>query len=106
MKDLSRDIAERRHNYIASLIFHGPDREERARLEPCLASPAEAIEPGDRLLLEFPRARLLAANKALNLLTRGTRDLFGPEHQSLIEPSIAFLINQIGAGRFMFDPNG
>lgn len=91
MVDLSMDIADKRHNYISSLIVHrAPDRDAAS------ADLARGMEP--RLLLErHPLARLEATRQALNFLDQGLRGLLGPAGAVFVPAAIRFLIQRIGA---------
>jgi hypothetical protein len=102
MVDLPNDVAARRHNYVASLIYHNPDPQQWAHLETRLAGGLTA-EAKTGLLFEFSRARLAAARKALTLLEAGASALFGEEHRLLVEPTIVFLAKRIQAARFLSD---
>jgi hypothetical protein len=91
MVDLGLDLADKRHNYVASLIVHRAQDQDAAR-----ADLARGLEP--RLLLEgHPRARLEATRQALDFLDQGLRGLLGPAGAVLVPAAMRFLIQRIGA---------
>ncbi|MBU0544640.1 MAG: polyprenyl synthetase family protein [Proteobacteria bacterium] len=102
MVDLPVDIKMKRHNYVASLIWHGANLKERGGL-------AGKFTAGDNekahheFLFEFPDARRIAATTALNFLNNGTRMLFDEAHHFMVNASIEFISARIGADRFLFD---
>ncbi len=104
MVDLSMDIRMDRHNYVASLIWHGSSLKDRARLE---IKPVDDKIMQDKpdLLFDFPAARNAAGKKALTYLKNGTKMLFAKEHKFMIQYAISFIVSRIGAGRFLFDIN-
>jgi hypothetical protein len=102
MVDLAADLRNSRHNYVGSLIYHGNDRAEHARLQDWLGQQSKSRN--DATLLDgFPRACEQAAATARSYLDIGTRDLFTDEHRSFARPLQAMLIERIGASRFMPD---
>lgn len=102
MVDLPMDIKMKRHNYVASLIWHGMNPNERAALEVKLSAGMHYEQDSD-FLFEFPDARHIAANTALNYLNKGTRMLFDKAHYSMVNASISFISGRIGADRYLFD---
>ena len=102
MVDLSLDISMDRHNYVASLIQYSEEEEETALLEKILRNRAE-IEISRDLLFKFPHARKKAILKGLDLLKKGTKNLFAPEHHFMVEVSISMISKRIGADRFFVD---
>lgn len=72
MVDLPMDISMKRHNYVASLIWHGANLKERVGLEGKFIAGGNGKE-NPELLFEFPDARRIAATTALNFLNNGTR---------------------------------
>lgn len=102
MVDLIMDVETRHHNYVVSMIYHGPDPRDWTWLE---ALSASDLHPKDKsaMLLEFPRAKLAATRAARNFLETGLSALFADQHQFLVEPTILFLAKLIGTERFMTD---
>ncbi len=105
MVDLSLDLKEGRHNYVASLIYHDSTslpiiKNRRLRLE---SLPASGFDPEKtkNLLFEFPDAQRTAAKTALDLLEKGMKTLFAEQHALMVEPAILFIARRIGADRFM-----
>lgn len=95
MVDLEADIRDKRHNYLVSLIHHGAEATEKARL-------AEAISPDGRAaagtpsIRRYPSALRQARETAHRLLTLGLGSLFAPDHRLLVGPAIGFLEKRIG----------
>jgi len=102
MVDLPMDIKMKRHNYVASLILHGANLNERGVLEVKLSTGIKYEQNSD-FLLEFPDARRIAATTALNYLNKGTRILFDEAHYFMVNASISFISSRIGADRYLFD---
>ena len=102
MVDLAADIMGRRHNYVASLIYHNPDPNEWPRLKARLAT--DLLEDERRnLLFDFDHARIAAAATARYFLETGVRALYAEHHQHLVEHTISFLGRRIRAHRFITD---
>jgi len=94
MADLALDIQNRKHNYLASLIHHGSDQEEKLRL-------ARAMTPDSRPnvaldIHRFPTAMHAAAKTARRLLSDGLTAVFSEEDRHLVPPAIYFLEQRIG----------
>ena len=102
MVDLSVDIRMKRHNYVASLIWHGTNLKERAGLAEKFAAAGNG-KAHQEVLFEFPDARRIAATTALSFLNIGTRMLFDEAHHFMVNASIEFISGRIGADRFLFD---
>lgn len=68
VRDLARDLLERRHNYILSWIVHN-----RPELMPRLTAQASA--PSDRLYLQVPEAAMPAARRGAAMIRRGLVEL-------------------------------
>jgi hypothetical protein len=100
MVDLARDVLNKHHNYVASLLFHDPDRGGWNRLQSRLSSDP-ACETNRNLLLEFPRAREYARKGARRFLEKGLSDLLAGDHKDFLEPAVLFLSQRIGAERMM-----
>jgi hypothetical protein len=91
MVDLKADIADQRHNYLASLIVHRAQDQDAAKAE-----LARAVDT--RTLLEgHPQARQEATRQALSYLGQGLRTLLGPDGAALVPAAIHFLVQRIGA---------
>lgn len=100
MVDLSIDTKMNRHNYVASLIWHGQNSLERDILKAYLTSDTNAQDEPD-FMLRFPDARQISTQKALDLLTKGTELLFEKKHKFMVNYSINFFATRIGAHRFL-----
>ncbi|MCX5899883.1 MAG: polyprenyl synthetase family protein [Proteobacteria bacterium] len=100
MVDLGRDAREARHNYAASLIYHGSVKDHWRQLQ-----EKAAAEPGDQakatLLLDFPPALEESAHVAQRYLIEGLTALFDEQHQFAVEPALAFLYRRIGTEHLM-----
>lgn len=94
MVDLAADIRNRRHNYVASLIEWGEDRDLKHQLADSAASESAGLDPE---LLKQPLGR--AYRIALTHLDNGLRCLFHKAHQHLVGPAVAFIVDRIGADR-------
>lgn len=68
IRDMARDLLERRHNYVLSVLAH----QHPALLEKI---SRQARTPTDRLYLSAPQAVLPAARQGLELLASGLRTL-------------------------------
>jgi hypothetical protein len=93
MVDLPADVGRDRHNYVASLIAHGPDSDARRVLNACKnESPA-------KLYAKFPDLFTVAHQTALTYLKHGLSGLYLPQHQFLLEPALTFISERIGVDR-------
>jgi hypothetical protein len=92
MVDLEKDLRERRHNYVALLIFHGTELQERIEMEK---------KDAPRDLLCFPKARQEAALKVRDYLSYGLQGLFGEEHRSAPAYFFDSIVRRIGAQDYM-----
>ena len=102
MVDLALDIKTNHHNYVASLIQYGENKDEIVLLKEMLKYRKE-IEISDDLLFQFPATMKIAATKARNLLKTGAKNLFAPDHQFMVDVSIVMISKRIGADRFLSD---
>lgn len=102
MVDLSMDIRKRRHNYVASLIYHDSGSDDWRRLRSLIKSNPRP-EEDKNLLLEFPYTKSVAVKSARTYLIKGLNTLFDNNNQFLVEPAISFLYRRIGADAMMSD---
>ncbi len=100
MVDLYSDILNRRHNYVASLIYHAASDKNRSVPETELFKIAE-LKKEINLITLFPEAKKAAARTASGFLEKGLNALFVKEHKTLIQPAIQFIAQQIGAAGFL-----
>ncbi|UCH21201.1 MAG: polyprenyl synthetase family protein [Deltaproteobacteria bacterium] len=100
MVDISNDLKKYRHNYVISLIYHDSEDKEKNRLQDLMASNAK---PHKKIVLlsDFPQAHLHAVQAARKFLESGLKALYSQPHRFLVEPSISYISNRIGANRFM-----
>ena len=68
VRDLARDLLEKRHNYVLSVLAH-----EEPELLDELAARAQSV--ADRLYLDVPQYALPAARRGFDLLVSGLRTL-------------------------------
>lgn len=95
MVDLLSDLKTNRHNYIASLIEHGADKNAcRWLRETFPGTPAQ-------FFAEFPALFATAHATALNYLEAGLSGLFTQDHQLFVKPAELFLAQRIGVDRIM-----
>ncbi|MCP3927036.1 MAG: polyprenyl synthetase family protein [Desulfobacterales bacterium] len=103
MVDLAMDINMKRHNYVASLIFHS-DTIEKNILEEDITKGS--FQSSDSSYLEkFPLAMKDAAKVSYEYLKRGTEVLFKDEHMFMRGFAINFVTKQIGAESFFKENN-
>jgi len=95
MVDMAVDVRARKHNYMVSLIHHGEDRDERARLAGAMAPDSNAVS-APLQTKSFPSAARRARQTARQRLTLGFSRLFTREHQMLTPHAIRFLEWRIG----------
>ena len=96
MVDFTSDLERKRHNFLVALIHHGPRADEKQRLQELL----DAHNPERQTLnpaVAFPQSLSKAAETAHRFLQRGLNLLYAAPHQFLVEPSIRFLAERIGA---------
>jgi len=100
MVDLPLDVRKKRHNYVASIIYHDSNHNEW-RLLKSLMSSNPRTKGDENLLLELPHAKSVAVKSARTFLEKGLSTLFDATRQSLVEPSIGLLSKRIGAEHMM-----
>jgi hypothetical protein len=100
MADLGRDVREKRHNYVASLVYHNGSAAQWQQLKDAAARESGG---GDRavLLLAYPQALQESARLARSYPVEGLSALFEESHQIAVEPAIDFLYRRIGTEHFM-----
>ena len=93
MVDLLSDLKNNRHNYIASLIEHGTDKNAYRWLR--------ETSPGmpDQFFAEFPALFSAAHATALSYLEDGLFSLLTRDHQLFVKPAVLFLSRRIGVDR-------
>jgi len=95
MVDLLSDLKKSRHNYIASLIEHGEDKQACRWLQQTFQGmPAQ-------FFAEFPALFSTAHATALNYLEDGLSGLFSQDHQLFVKPAVLFLSQRIGVDRII-----
>ena len=101
MVDLALDIRSRKHNYLASLIYHGSDGEEKARFARAMTADGRHTAALD--IQRFPKAMQAAGKTARRFLSEGLTALFSEEDRHLVPPAIRFLEKRIGVSLPMPD---
>jgi len=100
MVDLHSDVLRKRHNYVASIIYHDPNHNEWDLLRSLITSGPR--NKGLKYPLpELPHAASVAVKSARTFLEKGLSALFDAPQQFLVEPSIEFLSKRIGAEQIM-----
>jgi hypothetical protein len=101
MVDLGRDMRETRHNYVASLIYHGGGQARWRELQEKASAEPEELGKAT-LLFDFQPALEESARMANHYLREGLTGLFDERHRLFaLEPALAFLYKRIGTGHFM-----
>ncbi len=95
MVDLAMDINMKRHNYVASLIFHSNTSEKNLMEEDITKGTIQSTDCS--YLEKFPLAMQNAAKVSYEYLKRGTELLFKDEHLFMRNFAINFVTKQIGA---------
>jgi hypothetical protein len=95
MVDLLSDLTNRRHNYIASLIEHGADKQAYRWLRETFPGTTA------QFFAEFPALFSAAHATALNYLEGGLSGLFTQDHQLFVKPAELFLAQRIGVDRII-----
>jgi hypothetical protein len=91
MVDLVKDIRDRRHNYIASLVHHGKDDQARKRLHEMSGNDSPAV-----FFSEFQKVLTDAYVQAMTFLDAGFSRLFREDHFFMKAPAKDFLVKRIG----------
>jgi hypothetical protein len=92
MVDLLSDLREKRHNYVASVIFH----QEPPRRWQDLRALGPGSGPAGGWIAEFPELAARMKAEARRFLEGGLGDLFAADHQFFVEPAAAFIAGRIG----------
>jgi geranylgeranyl pyrophosphate synthase len=98
--DLAADMRQGRHNYIASLAFHGSDPHPRSAL---LQMASGRAEPGEvaRFLSIHPAIRTQICRLARSFMMEGLEVLFDPAHRFMAAPAADFIAERIGVTRLL-----
>jgi hypothetical protein len=92
MVDLFTDLREKRHNYVASIIFH----QEPPNRWQDLWALGPVSGPTGGWTAEFPELAARVKTEARRFLEGGLGDLFAADHQFFVEPAAAFIAGRIG----------
>ncbi len=96
MVDLARDVRNRRHNYVASVIAWENDDKLR-RLLPEMASS----ESPEQYVKAFAGPLRKAYQLAIGNLREALAGLFLSNHREFVEPSATFIVERIGADQIL-----
>ncbi len=92
MVDVFVDLGEKRHNYVASVIFH----EEPPRVWQELEAQRASADSAENFYADHLNITTKLKSKALHYLEGGMRSLFFDEHQYLVQPAMNFIAERIG----------
>ncbi len=92
MVDLFMDLNEKRHNYVASVIFH----EEPPHVWQELEAQRESADSAENFYAHNLKISIKLKAKALHYLEGGMRRLFFNQHQYLVHPTMNFIAERIG----------
>jgi len=98
MVDIAEDVQSGRHNYLASLVYHGSNRVEKDRLAD-LMRPDTCLDRTAICSDQYPAALNQASEVSNRLLAEGLSLLFSSDHQVLVTPAIHFLEKRIEVPR-------
>lgn len=98
--DLQRDARQKRHNYVASLIYHhqGPEAWRSIKDIVPAVTPAEAAQ---NIMRQFPTAIGTAAARAREFLSVGINNLFDSPAPLLVDAVTTILVKRIGAEAYL-----
>lgn len=92
MVDVFADLAEKRHNYVTSVIFHEEQPHVWQELEDRRASAASP----ENFYAAHPKISTKLRSRALHFLEGGMSSLFFEQHQYLVQPAMNFIAERIG----------
>lgn len=92
MVDLFLDLDEKRHNYVASVIFH----EEQTQVWQELKDRLVTAKSSEDFYADHPKIEAKIRAKALYFLGSGMSSLFFDHHQYLVQPAMNFIAERIG----------
>jgi hypothetical protein len=98
LADLSRDMRQSRHNFVASLIYYQSGADQWNRFKAKVLAEGYKAQP----MKEFPEVISKAVQAARQYLVDGLMCLFDERHWNLVEPTIRFLSKRIGIEQIMY----
>lgn len=98
--DLQRDILQKRHNYVASLIYHHQGQEAWASLRE-MEPVTDTTETVQNLIRQFPEPVLMAVTRCRVYLHSGINALLGNPTPELVQTVITILARRIGAESYL-----
>jgi hypothetical protein len=98
--DLQRDILQKRHNYVASLIYHHQGQDAWARLRD-MTYPANSVEAVQSLIGKFSEPIKMAVTSCRQYLNSGIIALLGSDSPALVQSVISILSHRIGTDAYL-----
>jgi len=98
--DLPRDVRQRRHNYVASLIYHQQGQTAWTSLRDQFPSP-NTEENVQNLIQQFTEPIAFAVDRCRRYLNQGISTLLGNPPPELLETVITILARRIGAVSYL-----
>lgn len=98
--DLHRDVLQKRHNYVASLIFHHQGRNAWTILRD-MEPATDTTETVQNLIRQFPEPLGIAANRCREYLNSGINTLLGNPPSELAQAVVTILARRIGAEAYL-----
>lgn len=100
LADLQRDALQKRHNYVASLIYHHQGKDAWAGLQQAKYS-ANSAQAAQNLIGQFPEPIKMAVTRCRRYLHSGISALFGSDSPELAQAVIAILSRRIGTDAYL-----
>lgn len=100
LADLRRDALQKRHNYVASLIYYQQGSDAWASLRHA-THPAHSMEAVQSLIEQFPEPIRTAVTRCRQYLTSGITALFGADSPELVQSVVAIVSHRIGADAYL-----
>lgn len=98
--DLQRDVQQKRHNYVASLIYHHLGPNAWISLGD-MASSSDSAEDARNRIRCFPEPIGIAVDQCRRYLNHGILALLGNPPPGLVETVITILARRIGAATYL-----
>jgi hypothetical protein len=98
--DLHRDALQKRHNYVASLIYHHQGPEAWADLREMTPADSSA-DAAKNLIRQFPEPIGMAVSRSRQYLNSGIRALLDSPSPRLVQTVISILARRIGAETYL-----
>jgi hypothetical protein len=98
--DLQRDAIQKRHNYVASLIYYHQGKDAWAGLQQAEYS-ANSAEAAQNMIGQFPEPIKMAVTRCRRYLNSGISALFGSDSPELTQTVISILSRRIGTDTYL-----